>query len=514
MISPLRLEQDGHWRSAGLAICFLPVFAVVTMLLGRALLSASGAWPDASFVSALGGSLRMALAVGAIALGLGLPTGVMAALYRFPGRTWLLTLVMLPILAPSFLWAIGWSALASRWSTATGLLEGIPGLVLAHAGVATPIVALTTFAAAGSLTASQVDAVRVSNGETAVVWHAARHVAPPAALATVLVAVLMLSDPGPGMIFGVRTVAGDLLNSFSSQYDFLLAARQSLGLAAVVVVLTVPILAVATPRLADAILARQLRPLQPVPRRLPGSIAAAMLALVIVGGLLAPLTGLLLPLRPGASLQLATETLARTGMDTLLYAFGAGVLATALGFAVALCAGRTPRLRIVTLVLALVVLVQPPALLALGVVELAASAPASADPVLRGPLVVCVTLALRLFPLAVLLGLRAWGGLAPSWAQAAAVHGVPLSRYLGRVAAPLLAPSALASVLLVALLASADVSTVLLLHPPGHPSLPLTIFTVMANAPEAWTAALCLIYVLAVMAVLGMVRFGLGRWSR
>ena len=250
MISPLRLEQDGHWRSAGLAICFLPVFAVVTMLLGRALLSASGAWPDASFVSALGGSLRMALAVGAIALGLGLPTGVMAALYRFPGRTWLLTLVMLPILAPSFLWAIGWSALASRWSTATGLLEGIPGLVLAHAGVATPIVALTTFAAAGSLTASQVDAVRVSNGETAVVWHAARHVAPPAALATVLVAVLMLSDPGPGMIFGVRTVAGDLLTSFSSQYDFLLAARQSLGLAAVVVVLTVPILAVATPRLA------------------------------------------------------------------------------------------------------------------------------------------------------------------------------------------------------------------------------------------------------------------------
>lgn len=77
----------------------------------------------------------------------------------------------------------------------------------------------------------------------------------------------------------------------------------------------------------------------------------------------------------------------------------------------------------------------------------------------------------------------------------------------------MLGPSAMASVLLVALLASSDVSTVLLLHPPGQPSLPLTIFTVMANAPEAWTAALCLIYVLAVMVVLGMVRFGLGRWS-
>ena len=54
------------------------------------------------------------------------------------------------------------------------------------------------------------------------------------------------------------------------------------------------------------------------------------------------------------------------------------------------------------------------------------------------------------------------------------------------------------------LLATADVGTVLLLHPPGHTSLPLAIFTVMANAPEAQVASLCLLYFLAAAGVLGL----------
>ena len=42
---------------------------------------------------------------------------------------------------------------------------------------------------------------------------------------------------------------------------------------------------------------------------------------------------------------------------------------------------------------------------------------------------------------------------------------------------------------------------VLLLHPPGHGSLPLAVFTIMANAPEALVAMLCLFYVTLALAV-------------
>ena len=43
--------------------------------------------------------------------------------------------------------------------------------------------------------------------------------------------------------------------------------------------------------------------------------------------------------------------------------------------------------------------------------------------------------------------------------------------------------------------ATADITTALLLSPPGRGSLPLAIFTVMANAPEALVGTLCLLYV-------------------
>src|SRR4029078_2506073 len=83
----------------------------------------------------------------------------------------------------------------------------------------------------------------------------------------------------------------------------------------------------------------------------------------------------------------------------------------------------------------------------------------------------------------------------PTWACVAGVHGVPLATYLWRVVLPIVLPAGGVMFLLVGVLATADPNTVLLLHPPGEASLPLAIFTVMANAPETLVASLCLVYV-------------------
>jgi iron(III) transport system permease protein len=136
----------------------------------------------------------------------------------------------------------------------------------------------------------------------------------------------------------------------------------------------------------------------------------------------------------------------------------------------------------------------PPAAVALGVLRAAAQSPASFDAVLRGRLVVMFALAARLFPVAAVLCLHRWQTIPASWGMAAAIHGVTLPRYLWSVMVPRFAPVLALAALVVALLASADVGTVLLLHPPGEASLPLAIFTVMANAPESLVASLCVIY--------------------
>jgi 2-aminoethylphosphonate transport system permease protein len=209
----------------------------------------------------------------------------------------------------------------------------------------------------------------------------------------------------------------------------------------------------------------------------------------------------------------ALATLARTGTNTALYALGAGVIATALGFVLALAVGRSSRLRAISLAAALILLAFPPAASALGVAVSATAAPAWLDPLLRSRLSVCIVLGLRLFPLSAVFALRALATTPPSWAHAAALHGVPASTYLRRVTWPAVRWSAFLSVILVALLASADVGTVLLLHPPGESSFPLAIFTVMANAPESTVAALCLTY-LAIAGSLLWAAFASARGER
>jgi len=234
-------------------------------------------------------------------------------------------------------------------------------------------------------------------------------------------------------------------------------------------------------------------------------VTSVVLAFVILVGIVAPVAGLIRPLADGQALMRALSIVRRTAGDTVLYAFGAGAVAIALGFSLALIVGRQERLRVMALGVVLAVFALPPAMMALGFVYLGADAPAWADPVLRSRLSVCLVSGFRFLPVAAMIGMWSLGSASSSWALAAGLHGVPMSTYLRRVLLPFLLPAGLLGWMLVALLATADVGTVLLLHPPGAGSLPLAIFTIMANAPESLVAALCMIYlVLALLLVTGI----------
>jgi len=509
MISPLSLERPGRWRPIGIAACLALAILPAAPLCWNAIRFSEGLALGQAYGLAMDNSLRVAALVAGGALVVGLPGGCLAALYKFRGRGLGLGLVVLPALMPSFLWAIGWSALAGRLGPwATDLLSGHMGAALVFGATAVPIVLLTAFAATRTVSVSQLDAARLAGGELHVLFHACRQAAPAALLAAGLAGVLTLSDPGPGQILGLRSAASEILTSFSALYDFNLASRQCLTLTGVVLALAGPMIVVTAPRLSSQLLARQMRVARP--GRGGGMVVAAgvLLAVLVAVNLVAPLAGLLEPMARRVELQRVWNCVARTGVNTLIYAAGAGVVAAALGLGLAFFAGRGPRLRMVCLAASLVLLAQPPALMALGLVHVGTSAPPWADWLLRSRLTVCLALGIRLFPVAAVLALRAWGSMPGSWASAAAVQGVPLGTYMRRVMGPFFVPPALVAVLLVGLLATADVSTVLLLHPPDEASLPLAIFTVMANAPESYVASLCLAYVLAAAILLTTLWFG------
>jgi ABC-type Fe3+ transport system permease subunit len=149
-----------------------------------------------------------------------------------------------------------------------------------------------------------------------------------------------------------------------------------------------------------------------------------------------------------------------------------------------------------------VLLAVPAAVTALSFVQIGTHSPQSADVLFRSRFAVALAAGMRFFPVAALIAMRSWNSMPRTWAFAGATHGVPLPRYFGSVVIPFLASSFGMSVVVCGLLAMADVTTVLLVHPPGQSSLPLTIFTIMANAPQALVSALCLIYVLSAAVVL------------
>ena len=327
MISCLFLERPGVWRILGIVALFLVAILPATPLLWSALQSiAAGALlTDTAFVAALQTSAVMALFVVVTSFLVGLPTGVLAALYEFPGRPVLLVLVTLPLLVPSFLWAIGWSVLVTYLGfPASYTLTGFTGCFLVFSLGVVPLVLLMSYAAALSLSSSQVEAARLAGGEKAVIFYVCRHVSTLALLTASLGGVVTLADPGPGQIFGLRTVAAEMLTSFSALYDFPLAGRQCGALAMLVLIVATPGAFFMAPRISSAMLVRQSRVAQRLRHQGMASVTAAALTIVVFVSLLAPLAGLTLPLaRGGVSLR-AWEDVYRTAGDTLLYAAGSG----------------------------------------------------------------------------------------------------------------------------------------------------------------------------------------------
>lgn len=359
-------------------------------------------------------------------------------------------------------------------------LAGALAVVWVFACLGVPLVGFAALAATLTLTRGQADAGRLAGGQRHLFRLALRAAFPLAGLAAALAGVLTLADPGPGQIFGWPGAASELLTSFTARYDRTLATQQAVALAAVAALLAWPLAWKLAPEVAAGLFARDVN--RPSPVRSPATTGWVLAAVSIF--MLLPLAGLLKPLLAQRwPVARAWSEVTRTGTDTLLYAALAAGIAVAVAFAVAWATGRSPARRRWLVTAALALLALPPALPALWLIPWS------------GRFTLGVALALRGLPLAILLALRAVGSMPLSWADAARVHRVSHATFLARVALPWCARWAVSAAAVAALLATAEVGTVLLLHPPGHGSLPLAVFTIMANAPEALVAMLCLLYV-------------------
>ena len=480
-----------------LATIFLLAFSPAFPLLWTILVekSADGLF-GGGFGTAVFHSLIVAVAVTASSVIVGVPAGLLSALYEFPGRRILLALIAIPLLVPSFLWAIGFSQLQIHLGLPPdSFLSGPTGIILVFTAAAVPLVLYMTLVSARRLSKSQIEAIRLVGGEVLLFRYTAQAVLPAALLTGVLAGILTLSDPGPGQILGFSGVPYEILLSFSALYDFTLAAKQCAFLTEIVVLISIPVAILMAPNVAAGLLGRDIESAPLARHRQAGWIGLFLLGVIVLITTVLPMVGIIHPLPVQFPLARAWQEMRRTINNTFIYAFTAGVVATILGVLLAIAAGRENRLRRAVLIGLFLLLSLPPSINALGIIKLGTISPAWLDPVLRSRFTVGLASALHFVPIATILAMRSFGTTSPSQALVASVHGVPFTLYVRRVLGPVLLPAMVLACLIVALLSTAEVGTALLLRPPGADSLPVQIFTVMANAPEALVAALCFLYI-------------------
>lgn len=463
------------------------------------------------FFGALKRSLLLFSATAGLALLLGWPAGTVIGLVRFPGRWFFLAALALPVLTPSSLWAIGVSAARPyvayrhQW-----WFDGFAGALLTGLVQALPLVLFATMLLARAIPGSQIDAARLAGGARVLLKLCARASFPAALAAAVLGGLLVLTDPGPAQIMGYHGIASEILIAFSARYDPSLAAQKALLMTLCLAPVILPIACLLTVWTENHLLGRDLRQQA---ENLRGTLPLfALVLLMSLFVLLPPVAGFVRPLRStqtAKSFQLAWTILQQSALTTIGYALTAAALATILGLLLTLIAGRKHQGRFLLLLFSFVFLSLPASLHALGFASMAAQLPESLDPFTRGTVAPGLALGLRLLPVPILFCLHAWSLVPESCHQVAALHGVPSFRYHWKVSLPRLSPALAISFVLVAFAAAADVSSTLLLLPPGAATFTTRIFGIIDSTSERTLSALCLVYLsigfIGLLSVLGVV---------
>ena len=454
---------------------------------------------------------RTFLLLGTVSVGalvLGWPLGTLMGLAQFPGQRLFFAALAVPMFTPSSLWAIAISsvrplvAYRHQW-----WFDGFCGAVLTGLVQALPLVYFASYFLSRTVPGSRIDATLLAAGWRGLLWVCARFCLPAALAAAVLGGLLAIADPGPAQIMGYHGMASEILISFSARYNAALAAQKAVLMALLLLPLLFPLAWMTAAWSETHLLGRDTRRACPKLFGIfPWAVLFAWGALLMV--LLAlPIAGFLRPLKSSQtpqSFHFAWAVFKASVPTTIRYCLTAATLASLLGLFLTLITGRKHQGRFLLLLFCFVFLSAPASLHALGFAGIASQLPDCFDFLTRRGNAPGIAFALRWLPIPTLFCLRAWSLVPETSHDSAVLHGVPAVQYHWKVTLPQLLPFLICAFLLVALQTAADVSSTLILLPPGASTFTTRIFGVIDSTTDRTLSALCLLYIGAGVAPLGV----------
>ena len=448
-----------------------------------------------------------------VASAIGVPLGIVLA--RVPlGRKGLLRLLLAaPALLPPYIVALAWVYLGgSRGLVATVLgvdvlsewTYSLSGTIVVLGLTYYPLAMLATEVAMRRIDGRLEEAALVVAPPGRVLWRITLPMASRSILAAALLTfVLAVAEFGVPGLLRVRVYTTEVFTAFAALYDF----TRAIIVAVPLLVLCACVAGVAVVVAGDRLI---------TPRRLTGvpppllqscqRTATGLIVLVIAAAVGLPL---LILAREAAGIRSSSAVFAGSGQaianSVVLAAIGATAVvsvATWLGYARA----RTSRLLGQLADIALVVLFAVPStIVGVGLIGIwNRSGPFGAAYGTEG-MFVLVHLA-RFVPVAVLVLAAAVAHVPASHEEAAAVGGAGWLRTMRRIVAPQVSLGIATAWVVAFVLAFGELGASILVAPPGESTLPIRIYTIIANTPPSHVAALALLQTAVIftpLAVLG-----------
>ncbi len=508
-------ERDAHtvmsrWPSSRTAVVGIAVvaFFVCCLLPVGYLLTVSWSGMDAYSVIALDARQRRLLyntallgsGTALLASAIGVPLGFALARINLPRKTLLRLALVAPVLLPPYVAGLAWTYFGSShgWVTAlTGrdLLSAwtysLPAAIVVLSVVFYPVSMLATEVAMRRIDGRLEEAARMVAPPGRVLRRITLPLAAPGVVAAALmIFVLAVSEFGVPGLLQVRVYTTEVFTAFAALYDFSRAILMTVPL----LVLCLLVAAVAATLLGDRLV---------VTRRSAGTFPAQFdewRQSAIIGAVAVLAIALVLPLAiligeaVGAqSLSVALAGSGRAIANSLLLAtLGATaviVVAVWLGYARARASGRIGQ---GADILFIVLFAVPSTIVGVGLIGLW-NRPGPFGALYGTDFMLILGYLARFVPVSALAIAASIRSVPVSHEEASSVSGAGWFRTMWRIVLPQIRPALAASWVIVFVLAFGELGVSILVAPPGDATLPIRIYTIIANTPPSHVAALALL---------------------
>lgn len=513
------------WRSSrtiviGLAgaifavCCLLPVAYLFSISLTGIQAAAAALLLDARQRSLFYNTTLLGVGTAALSTAIGAPLGIALARVPLKHKAAVRVVLTAPLLLPPYVVALAWTYLGSGTGWVSALVErdvvaswtySVPAAILVMSLVFYPFSMLASEVGLRRLDGRLEEAALVVASPRLVLRRITLPLAAPAiAAAALVIFVLAVSEFGVPGLLRVRVYTTEIFTAFAALYDFSRA-----------IVLAIPLLTLCA---AVGAIAARLLGGRMTSGRLTGSHpplfdhwkgrARVAVAVMVVAAVALPIVVLA---REALNVRSVDKALAGSGEAMVNSLMLSAVAATA-GTALAACLGYArarARDRISSLadILFVVLFAVPSTIVGVGLIGLW-NRPGALGTVYGTEAMFVLAYLARFIPVAALILSAAVQFVPISHEEAAAAAGAGWLRTMRRIVLPQLRLGLAAAWVVVFVLSFGELGASVLIAPPGGSTLPVHIYTIIANTPPAHVAALALLQatvIFAPLAVLGMV---------